>query len=67
MLSAGGAGEEVGDPVVKIGQVWGGGPLRAHLPLQGAQPVQGADGVDLGVGAQCVAAECGGLFQVVPE
>ncbi|MGH3941094.1 MAG: hypothetical protein ACRDTG_21135 [Pseudonocardiaceae bacterium] len=60
-------GEEVGDALVEFGQRWGSRPQRAHLPLQDAQPVQGAGGADLGGGAHGVPAVSGGLFQVAAE
>ncbi len=62
LLLTDGAGEEVGDTVVEVGQGRSGGVQRADLSLQGAQPVQEAMGADLGGGAQRVTTECGGLF-----
>jgi len=48
LVAGGGAGAEVGDQVVEVGQVGRGQPQRADLPVQGDQPIQGAVRAQLG-------------------
>ncbi len=64
LVLLGAAGEEGGEPLVQLTQVWGAGAEGLNLPVQGAQPLREHGRADVGGGAQRVPAVCGGLFQI---